>query len=192
MRYLQPCEVAQAVQLLQDGSSVRLVARRFGVSPSVISRAWRRFQETGQYSRRAGQGRRRATTQQQDRFLRLSAMRSRRCTARSLQGDFQRDTGVRISDQTVRNRLHEGGMRARRPLVGPVLTAQHRAARLAFARNHQNWQLRHWRPVLFTDESRCTLTACDRRERVWRRRGKRYAARNIVQHYRFRGESVMV
>ena len=32
MRYLQPCEVAQAIQLLQDGSSVSLVARRFGVS----------------------------------------------------------------------------------------------------------------------------------------------------------------
>ena len=36
VRYLQPC-VAQVVQLLQNGSSVRLVARRFGVSPSVLS-----------------------------------------------------------------------------------------------------------------------------------------------------------
>ena len=59
-------------------------------------------------------------------------------------------------------------MRARRPAVWPVLTTQHRGARLAFARKHQNWQVRHCRPVLFTDESRFTLTACDRRERVWR------------------------
>ncbi len=29
-------------------------------------------------------------------------------------------------------------MRAQRPLVGPVLRAQHCAARLAFAREHQN------------------------------------------------------
>ena len=57
MRYLQPWEVAQAAHLLQDGSSVRLVARRFVVSLSVISRACRRFRETGQYSRKAGQGR---------------------------------------------------------------------------------------------------------------------------------------
>ena len=49
--------------------------------------------------------------------------------------------------------LHEGGMRAQRPLVGPALTAQHCAARLAFAREHQNWKARHWHPVLFTDES---------------------------------------
>uniref|UniRef100_A0AAZ3REL8 Tc1-like transposase DDE domain-containing protein n=1 Tax=Oncorhynchus tshawytscha TaxID=74940 RepID=A0AAZ3REL8_ONCTS len=60
----------------------------------------------------------------------------------------------------VRNRLHEGGMRARRPQVGVVLTAQHRAGRLAFAREHQDWQIRHWRPVLFTDESRFTRSTC--------------------------------
>ncbi|KAL0159637.1 hypothetical protein M9458_043362, partial [Cirrhinus mrigala] len=50
---------------------MRAVARRFAVSVSVVSRAWRRYQETGQYIRRRGGGRRRATTQQQDHYLRL-------------------------------------------------------------------------------------------------------------------------
>ncbi len=59
-RYLDPTEVAQTVQLLQDGSSICAIARRFALSPSTVSRAWRRFQETGSYSRRAGQGRRRS------------------------------------------------------------------------------------------------------------------------------------
>ncbi|KAI3361578.1 hypothetical protein L3Q82_013721, partial [Scortum barcoo] len=43
----------------------------------------------------------------------------------SLQNDLQQATNVHVSAQTVRNRLHEGGMRARRPQVGVVLTAQH-------------------------------------------------------------------
>ncbi|KAI4876420.1 hypothetical protein NFI96_012136, partial [Prochilodus magdalenae] len=47
---------------------------------------------------------------------------------------------------------------AQRPVVGPVLTGQHRRARLAFATEHQNWQIRHRRLVLFTDESRFYLT----------------------------------
>ncbi|KAI3359922.1 hypothetical protein L3Q82_014273 [Scortum barcoo] len=72
-RSLQPTQVAQVVQLIQDGTSMRAVARRFAVSVSVVSRAWRRYQETGQYIRRRGGGRRRATTQQQDRYLRLCA-----------------------------------------------------------------------------------------------------------------------
>ncbi len=43
----------------RDGTSMRAIARRFAMCPSTVSRAWRRFQETGSYSRRAGQGHRR-------------------------------------------------------------------------------------------------------------------------------------
>ncbi|KAI3371829.1 hypothetical protein L3Q82_006712 [Scortum barcoo] len=192
-RSLQPTQVAQVVQPIQDGTSMRAVARRFAVSVSVVSRAWRRYQETGQYIRRRGGGRRRATTQQQDRYLpafvqggtggalpepcKMTSSRPQMCMCLL---------------KRFRNRLHEGGMRALNPQVGVVLTAQHHAGCLAFAREHQDWQIRHWRPVLFTDESRFTLSTCDRRDRVWRRRGERSAACNILQHDRFGSGSVMV
>ena len=113
-------------------------------------------------------------------------------TARAMEIAFRRATTVHLSDQTVRNRLHEDGMRARQPARGPILTAQHRVQRLNFAHEHQNWQLRHWRPVLFTDESRFTVSTNDRPARVWRRQGERYANCNIVEVDRYGGGSVMV
>ncbi|KAL7861832.1 hypothetical protein SRHO_G00132730 [Serrasalmus rhombeus] len=42
------------------------------------------------------------------------------------------------------------------------------------------------------DESRFTLSTCDRRDRVWRRRGERSAACKILQHDQFGSGSVMV
>ena len=125
------------------------------------------YRENGLDCRRPGQGRHRSTTPRQDRYLQQVARRHRHATARELRNEFG-VTYVTISDQTIRNRLHEAGLRSRIPARTPQLTPQHRAARLEFAREHQTWQLRHWRPVLFTDESRFHISTCDRRVPVWR------------------------
>lgn len=64
-RSLQPTPVAQVVQLIQDGTLMWIVARRFAVSVGVVSRPWRCYQETGKYIRKHWGGCRRAATQQQ-------------------------------------------------------------------------------------------------------------------------------
>lgn len=69
-------------------------------------------------------------------------------------------------------------------------TCAHSPGFLPFAREHKNWQVHHWCPVLFTDKSRFTLSPCDRRERVWRCCGEGYAA--CIQHDEFGGGSVVV
>lgn len=72
-RHLSTTDVARIVTLLEEGRSQVEVAARMGVSQSVISRAYARFNETQTYDRRPGQGRRRITTVRDDRaIVRLS------------------------------------------------------------------------------------------------------------------------
>ena len=167
------------------------VARRLGVSQSVISRLRTRLAQTNSNLDRRRSGRPRSTSQAQDRFLRTSALRSRSVSAEQLRERLSR-TGTRVSVQTVRNRLHSVGLRARRPYVGVPLSQRQRQARQAWIRQHRRWTNQQWATVLFTDESRFLLDMLDRRRRVWRRRGERYANCAIVEHDRYGGGSLMV
>ncbi|GFU80281.1 transposable element Tcb2 transposase [Trichonephila clavipes] len=95
----------------------------------VVGRIWNRFLETGSAGRRPGQGRRRATTPNEDRYLVLTARRHRYINATLLQQHLRSATGTTVSTQTVRNRLHGVGLYARRPMVCVRLTSRHHCDR---------------------------------------------------------------
>ena len=57
-------------------------------------------------------GRERSTTRAQDRFIALQARCHRFNNATTLRSELQNATGVRLSTQTIRNRLHEAGLRS--------------------------------------------------------------------------------
>jgi hypothetical protein len=71
-------------------------------------------------------------------------------------------------------RLRESGLRARRPVVGPILKQRHMTARLAWDRARRRWRLHTWQHILFSDESRISLRFNAERYRVHRRCGERF------------------
>ncbi|KAF2881030.1 hypothetical protein ILUMI_25137, partial [Ignelater luminosus] len=117
-------ECAPIVVLHEEGWSYRRLEERFSVSHTSISGIMERYRETG-----------RATTPVQDRFLRLRTLRQQFVTTRSLQSQFDDVYNVRISRETVHQRLKEGKSINRIPGRGPALIEAHRRVRLEFARN---------------------------------------------------------
>ncbi|GFX66963.1 transposable element Tcb2 transposase [Trichonephila clavipes] len=145
----------------------------------TYSEAWRVvgsgtvFLETESAGRRPGQGRRRVTTPNEDRYLVLTARRHRNMNATLLQQHLRSATGTTVPTQTVRNRLHGVGLYALRPLVCVRLTSRHRRDRREWTTEHVNWRRNECSNVLFSDESRFSVHPDNRRIFIWRDRGSR-------------------
>ncbi|GFW89947.1 transposable element Tcb2 transposase [Trichonephila clavipes] len=171
--HLTDSEAWRVVGRLEGGQTQAEVAQAIGVSQSVISRIWNRFLETGSAGRRPGQGRRWATTPNEDRYLVLTARRHRNMNATLLQQHLRSATGTTVSTQTVRNRLHGVGLYARRPMVCVRLASMHRRDCREWATEHVNWRRNEGSNVLFSDESPFSVHPDNRRIFIWRDRGSR-------------------
>ncbi|GBN60330.1 Transposable element Tcb2 transposase [Araneus ventricosus] len=146
----------------------------------------------GSIERKPGQGRPRATTATEDRYLSIIARRNRGATASQLSRDLYEANETRVSRVTVSKRLHETGLFARRPAVCVPLTSTNRRVRLEWCREHRDWSMDQWAIVLFTDESRFSLNTDSRRTFIWREPGTRYLPSNVREIDHYGGGGLMV
>ena len=100
-------------------------------------------------------------------------------SAHKLTEQFHATSGIRVSTQTIWNRLHKRGLRGRRPYKGIILTANHARARLNWVTAHRRWIINEWNKVLFTDESRFCVSYSDGRAYVWHAKGERFDVTNV-------------
>ena len=182
----------RTVGMLQAGSWVGDVARRFCVHPSTISRLRQRFHLTENTSDRPRIGQPPFTTPCDDRHIRVMHLRDRFRTATDTASEILGRAGRRISAYTVKNRLRSYLLHARRPYRGPLLTDARRQARREWVRQRIRWNVQNWSRILFTDESRFCMSHSDGRLRVWRRTGERYSDACVRHQNRWGGPSVMV
>ena len=113
---------------LAAGESHNAVAAPYNVHRNTIARLWQRYQQSGSTNDRPRSGHPRITSHVQDRYIRVFQLRNRTATASQTVSNIP---GLRrISAQTVRNRLREHGIRARRSYFSADLQRQYRRARV--------------------------------------------------------------
>lgn len=191
-RRLQPIQLEQIIRWITEGLTQRDVAVRLDCSQSVVNRAWNRYVTNTTAAYIHSGGRQRSTIPAEDRYLQLTARRNPTFSASRINRSLRNATGTIISNQTVRRRLHNIGLRARRRASHPDLNREHRVYRRQWAEEHRNWAINEWRNCLFTDESRFRLYNCDGRILVWREQGQRYNEQFMAPDTAFGGGSICV
>ncbi|GFX69320.1 transposable element Tc1 transposase [Trichonephila clavipes] len=89
----------------------------------------------------------------------VTSQKNRRQTAGEIARHTTQATGRSILRFTVARRLHGGGLFTRRPVRCVPLTPAHRRRRSLWCREHRNLRDNEWGRVLFTDESRFSLSS---------------------------------
>ncbi|GFT24998.1 transposable element Tcb1 transposase [Trichonephila clavipes] len=112
------------------------------------------------------------TTSREDRQIVCKAVTNRSVTSRTVAQYIESVTYHSVSARTIRRRLQQSDLSARRPLLGLSLTKNHRRLHRQWCDERRMWAA-EWNEVVFTDESRICLQHHDGRIRVWRHRGER-------------------
>ncbi|GFV10285.1 transposable element Tcb2 transposase [Trichonephila clavipes] len=178
---------------MEMGLSQADAARRLNVSRSVVQRLCDQYQSEDSVYRRPVPGRPRATTPAEDRFLALSARRRRTTTVPQLIADHFQASGRRISATTVRNRLHNAGLYARRPVVCvPLSTDDSEGTTYAGQENMFLGRSNNGLLCCSQDESRFTMESDSGRLLIWREQRTRYHPSNTVERHSYRGGGILV
>ncbi|GFU41468.1 transposable element Tcb1 transposase [Trichonephila clavipes] len=93
-------------------------------------------------------------------------------TSRTIAQHIESITHHSGSARTIRCRLQQSGLSARRPLLVLPLKQNHRRLRHQWCDERRMWAA-EWNEAVFTDESRICLQNHDGMIRVWRHRGER-------------------
>lgn len=167
--------------------SARAVSKKLKMPYSTVLYWVRRFKQSKSVAVRSSPGRPRATSASADRYLYILA----RANGFATSNDLLRHWQERASRYTVLRRLHERNLRQRRPCRVPLLTPDHKRARLDWAMRRCHWRSL-WKRVVWSDESRFLRYPVSGRTLVWRFPGDRLNEKFLVQVTQAGGGSVHV
>ena len=151
-----------------EGHTADVIANKTGLNRRTISDNIKKMRDTGSMASRPRSGRPRKTTVGEDLEVFRDSRRSPFAPARIHKNMLFRQHGTMVSTKTINRRLKERGLVIKPAKKVPLLTAVHKAARMAFAHEHKDWTVAQWQRVIWTDESRFALNGSDRTRKLVR------------------------
>lgn len=191
VRQLDTAQKEVIKALFEENLTCREISARIGCSHVAVSKVIKKIKVYGDIERKIGSGKKKITSPREDRILIKMCLSDRKKTSRELSMDLRNNHHVKVSARTVRRRLQNVGLMARRPQKKPPLSTKMRVARLKWAMKYRNWTENDWKRVIFTDESKINLNQSDGIHYVRRRRNETNNPQCILAKHKF-PVSVMV
>ncbi|GFW60656.1 transposable element Tcb1 transposase [Trichonephila clavipes] len=137
----QVCEFdrGRIVAYRDCGLSFRQIGSRVGRNQSTVMRICDRWMQEGTRDRRRRSHLPQCTTSREDRHIVRIAMTDRSVTSRIVAQHIECVTHHSVSARTIRCRLQQSGLSARRPLLGLPLTQNHRRLRRQWTDERRMW-----------------------------------------------------
>lgn len=127
-----------AIELLQQGLSVRQIASQLNIGKSTVQE-WSKEvpKRVLQVQNKSPGGRPKKLSPKDALYIRSMFSRRQVETAVDATRDFNKENEHPVSVWTTRRALHDTGLKAKRVIKKPMLTKKHKKARLEFARKYQ-------------------------------------------------------
>ena len=180
--------VAQRWQIIgmhTTGMSFKAIGRQMGYHYTVVNRLVRKHNQANNMKDLPRSSRPRVTSDRDDRALQRLIRRMPFATSPVLKQHWLLNR--RLLTRTVRNRL-----KSRRVIKRPLLVDRHGRSRLEWFLAWHGWNLRTWRKIHWSDESRFLLHVSDGRMRVWRHKNTAYTLKKIQPTVPYGGGSIIV
>ncbi|GFY33120.1 transposable element Tcb1 transposase [Trichonephila clavipes] len=138
------------------GLSFRKIGSRVGRNQTTVMRICDRWMQEGTTDRRGRSHLPQCTTSREDKQIVCMAVTDNSVTSRAIAQYIESVTHHSVSARTVRRRLQQRGLSARRPLLGLPLTQNHRRLSRQWCDERWMWGA-ELNEVVFTDESHIGL-----------------------------------
>ena len=190
-RWISEAQKWQIIGMQTTGMSFKAIGRHVRWATTILYSAdWWENTQTNNVKDLPRSDRPRLTSDRDDRALQRLVRRMPFATSPVLKQQWLPNR--RLSARTVRNHLKSAGLKSRRIIKRPLLENRHRRTRLEWCLAWRGLNLRTWRKIHWSDESRFLLHVTDGRTRVCRHKNTAYTPRNIQPTVPYGGGSVMV
>ncbi|KAG1022758.1 hypothetical protein G6F25_013142 [Rhizopus arrhizus] len=189
MKQVSQDTVVQAISLLQQGKSVREVERVTCLSKSAVGRL-RKTHCFGLGEPKGG--RPKLLSAADERYCVRQVTKNRISSATKVTKELEKDTGRKVSVDTVCRTLRKAGLGAIEKPKKPLLSAKNIRKRLSWCMAHKDWTVDDWKRVVWSDETKINRFNSDGRTWTWIRSGESLKSHHVKMTVKHGGGNIML